>query len=621
MLRTEPMTKVRAVFLEQNKPEVIRTLHGLGVIDFRKSKLSLIDDTPLMYYQQIYDALIKFEGALALIPKQATHKRIEHMPLKRLLKEAAHNRAVEKIYALADMREQLMETQKKIEYAQKVAALLFRVGVSPEALNSSSVKFEAYIGNAKEISAMNEILAKEKGVATKYYLEHGVGFLLVAFEADRETVVEACAKAQKKAPERLDLKAEYIEGNDPKKLVKELGKRSAENERRIDEIERNLAREGAKSYANIAAMTEMLHIELDRANASSMFKKTESTALLEGWIPSKQYVYFEKALLSATKNNAYIEKMQDDELAPTLLNRPKILKPFDFGMEFFSLPRSDEIDPTWFFIGSFLIFYGFMVSDVGYALLSFLLASWIARITNPNGLTHNAAKVWQLGAIPAAVFGVITNQYFGLKLDQYFMPFAGIDWLKSITVFLAISIIMGITEIVIGLVFGFINRYRRGEKLKAYSKLTGIATILLGTFFVAGAFFGVMGSLAMPFGIGALIALIATVVLGGSEGSEAMSLITHTLSYARIMGFGLTSVMIAFLINTAFTPTLANGIPMFILLIIVFLVLHTLNMIVSMFEGIVQGVRLNIVEFFTKFYYGGGIKFMPFGYKRLLTKE
>jgi len=46
-----------------------------------------------------------------------------------------------------------------------------------------------------------------------------------------------------------------------------------------------------------------------------------------------------------------------------------------------------------------------------------------------------------------------------------------------------------------------------------------------------------------------------------------------------------------------------------------------MNMIVSIFEGIVQGVRLNFIEFFTKFYEGGGVKFKPFSFKRVYTKE
>ena len=64
-------------------------------------------------------------------------------------------------------------------------------------------------------------------------------------------------------------------------------------------------------------------------------------------------------------------------------------------MEFFSVPRSDEIDPTWIFIISFPIFYGLMISDVGYGIASFILSQIIIMKTDPDGLMCNAAKIWQ----------------------------------------------------------------------------------------------------------------------------------------------------------------------------------------------------------------------------------
>ncbi len=57
------------------------------------------------------------------------------------------------------------------------------------------------------------------------------------------------------------------------------------------------------------------------------------------------------------------------------------------------------------------------------------------------------------------------------------------------------------------------------------------------------------------------------------------------------------------------------------MLLVVFISLHFMNMILAIFEGIVQGIRLNFVEFFSKFYIGGGVKFKPFAYKRFYTKE
>ncbi|MGC8676217.1 MAG: V-type ATP synthase subunit I [Candidatus Micrarchaeia archaeon] len=627
VFNTEPMAKIRAVFLAEDKAKVIAKLHGLGLLDFRKSQLSLIDDSPQAQHQQIYSELVRFEGALAIAPKpkqkRMRSRKMAHMPLYKLLRFAEHNKAVRSIYALSEARKSLQEERQGLAYASGVANWLLCAGVNPSALKSKSAKFAAYVGDAKRIGEMAEALNGEQGVAARYCKNGNSGFVLIAMEPGKETQVEHSFKAAKTKLEQIDLTAKYLDlAKDAKQLQKALEKRIAENEIALERTERELAKLSEAEYGIIAAVVEMLHIELDRANASAMFKKTDRTSLLEGWVPRKKLDVLASALASVTKGKVHVEEMHDKELAPTMLNRPKLLKPFDFGMEFFSLPRSDEIDPTWVFIGSFLLFYGFMVSDVGYGILSLLLATWITKITNPEGLTYNAAKVWQLGAIPAIIFGVLTNQYFGLRLDQYFMPFLGFDWLKNITVFLLISIIFGIVEIIIGLAFGFINKRRHGETKKAYSKLAGIGTIVLGALFVEGAIFGAFGAgMSALFGIGALACLVATIVLGGSEGSEAVSLITHTLSYTRIIGFGLTSVMIAYLIDMAFTPTLAHGVFVFAALVLVFLILHTLNMIVSIFEGIVQGVRLNIVEFFTKFYTGGGVKFKPFSYKRLLTKE
>ncbi len=99
------------------------------------------------------------------------------------------------------------------------------------------------------------------------------------------------------------------------------------------------------------------------------------------------------------------------------------------------------------------------------------------------------------------------------------------------------------------------------------------------------------------------------------------SLISHPLSYARLMGFGLASVMTALLIDVVFTPSLSSGIVVFSLTLVIFILLHFMNMILGIFEGSVQAVRLNFVEFFSKFYEGGGVEFSPFGYKRRYTKE
>jgi V/A-type H+-transporting ATPase subunit I len=328
------------------------------------------------------------------------------------------------------------------------------------------------------------------------------------------------------------------------------------------------------------------------------------------------------AISGASKGGYYIEHLATDELAPTLMNRPKMLQPFDYMVNFISVPRSDEIDPAIPFMISFPIFYGLMVSDVGYGVLSFLFAWYIITITDPEGLVSNTAKIWRLSAISAIFFGFISNQYFGLALNQYFTSFVGFDWFRSIPMLLAVSIIFGLVQVVAGLIIGFLNKYKHNRKI-AFGRLTSAVLVVTGAIAIAGGVFHASSNSTLIYasaGI-AIAMLIATLALSGEEAGEVTNLISHPLSYARLMGFGLASVVLAFLIDKAFTPTLSGGIPWFIISLVLFMVLHFLNMIVSMFEGAVQGARLNFIEFFTKFYAGGGIKFKPFASKRVYTKE
>jgi V/A-type H+-transporting ATPase subunit I len=102
------------------------------------------------------------------------------------------------------------------------------------------------------------------------------------------------------------------------------------------------------------------------------------------------------------------------------------------------------------------------------------------------------------------------------------------------------------------------------------------------------------------------------------------------LSYARIVAVGLSSVAIAMVINfmsiTMFIkPQLENlsvvGVIIILVGIAVFVIGHALNTALGILGGGLHSIRLHYVEFFTKFYKGGGKKYVPFGMKRRFTEE
>ena len=61
----------------------------------------------------------------------------------------------------------------------------------------------------------------------------------------------------------------------------------------------------------------------------------------------------------------------------------------------------------------------------------------------------------------------------------------------------------------------------------------------------------------------------------------------------------------------------AAGIPVvgYLLLVVVFLGGHIFNIVMSLLSGYIHTSRLQYVEFFTKFFQGGGRMFSPFEWK------
>jgi len=93
---------------------------------------------------------------------------------------------------------------------------------------------------------------------------------------------------------------------------------------------------------------------------------------------------------------------------------------------------------------------------------------------------------------------------------------------------------------------------------------------------------------------------------------------------------GLSSVAIAGVVNLIaigmlIEPQLehltALGVVIIIVGAVVFVIGHILNTILGMLGGGLQSMRLHYVEFFTKFYKGGGKKYDPFGMIKKFSED
>lgn len=207
---------------------------------------------------------------------------------------------------------------------------------------------------------------------------------------------------------------------------------------------------------------------------------------------------------------------------------------------------------------------------------------------------------------------------------------------------LLLSIVAGLVHLLVGLMFGIRNEWSHGGKHLAAK--FGYLILLLAFFPAAAAllrsdmFAGYVGehphtAIAphLPFtanqafmvtGVGVLVGAI---ILGWAEGVggilEIPSMFGAIMSYLRLGAVAIAkgAMAIAFNSFTLVPALLAGGGIAVVLGLIGFVIAQLVLLVLGLLSGGIQALRLNFVEFFTKFYKGGGTAYAPFGRERRYT--
>jgi V/A-type H+-transporting ATPase subunit I len=252
--------------------------------------------------------------------------------------------------------------------------------------------------------------------------------------------------------------------------------------------------------------------------------------------------------------------------------------------------------------------------------------------SKPGSLLNQIAKIWLVSAIPAFFIGVAFDEFFGFTHTHLLELFGfegiklydGLHRVSSITTLMLICIIAGMLHLALGFILGAINEWNHSRK-HAIAKLCWLGVEISGFFLVAAGMFGAFSEFFLP--AAALFALsVAIMVL--SEGAiaavEIPGLASNIMSYIRIAAVGVGGVILAEAINELLLPRLELSLPgifFFLVTLALYISLHAASCALAMFESFIHGARLNVVEFFGKFFKGNGIRFEPFAAKRVYSQE
>lgn len=362
-----------------------------------------------------------------------------------------------------------------------------------------------------------------------------------------------------------------------------------------------------------------------RKTISSNFLKTESTTLIQGWIPVKQNEKMSEIVKEVLGDEYYIkfEDVKEEEIddVPIKLENNDLNASFEAVTSMYSLPRYNYIDPTPLVTPFYLIFFGMMVADAGYGVLMLIGTLFALKYFNFEESMKKMIKFFMYLSFPTIVFGLMYGSVFG-----NIVPIKGlIDTNRDVMTILAMSLVFGVIQIFFGLGIKAFVLIKMGRPLEAFMDSgSWIITLLSLGGLGAGSMVNIPG-LKTVCTAGAIIGALLIVFTQGrhmeSKGGKigqglyelygVTSYVGDLVSYTRLMAIGLSGGSIAGAINMIM-KMVPGPIGVFIIGPLIFVIFQTVNLLLSLLSGYVHSLRLTYVEYFSKFYDGGGRPFEPF---------
>ena len=406
----------------------------------------------------------------------------------------------------------------------------------------------------------------------------------------------------------------------------------------------------------LVACDELLTADVERAEAPLRFATTEETFITEGWVPEDRADRIRAALEKATNGRIYIGELaiDDDAKVPVEYENPSFASPTQVLMDIYARPRYSELDPTLMVAIVFPIFFGLILGDVGYGAILLALSLGLRKFLKGDE-GRMLLSVLMYASVSSIIFGILYSEFFGAALPWPALIFnrhlnIGIvgGHPPQITELMILAIWIGILHITLGRILGMVNarKFHHGRHAaKAAIANAGWIGTMWGILLMIWAFYAIplmpdltgLPVVAMGLNVAAVagVALLVAGILGifqenALELVEIPTIISHVLSYARLVAVGLSSVAIAMVVNyiaigMMIQPQLEAITPLGVILIIfgvlVLFMGHALNTALGLLGGGLHSLRLHYVEFFTKFYKGGGKKYNPFGMKSKFTEE
>jgi len=398
-----------------------------------------------------------------------------------------------------------------------------------------------------------------------------------------------------------------------------------------------------KFLDDLLALREEVQLERIKKEVSKNFAKTQKTYMIKGWVLEKNDDDLKNLVERVSKDHVLyssdIPSVNPDN-PPTYIETPIWAKTFRTFVDLFSTPKYNELNPTIILAVFFMVFFGVMLGDAGYGMILIILSLFgILKFGKYSRLIKEWSIMGLFLGITTTIFGFLTYSFFGDFIPRFFFgnpsePLYSftilnikfpIETLRDPLSILTIALVLGLIQLNVGVLLAIYQSYKRREFKNMLTKNFCWIPLQIGGGLLIGYY--ILGWYVTNVLIyaAAVLTLVGFILLFIKEGPLGFFGVTgyigDWLSYARLLALGLGTAGMALAFNIV-AQIIPEMIPVvgFIFTPIILVIAHFANLGLQTLGAGVHSIRLQYVEFFNRFYEGGGRKFEPFSIKRKYTK-
>ncbi|MFH1590593.1 MAG: V-type ATP synthase subunit I [archaeon] len=636
------MQKLTIFALKRDQDILLKKLHRMGVVqieDLKGSELSeeITAATPPERLKTVSDHLISVsrmvhlmklvEGKLPMAQSMfgldiLGKEKVKEKDSVDLLKESqafvdANNAT---FVELETRHNEILEEREELKKVQSTARVFSDIGVPPYLLK-----------NTEHINVIAGRVANTQTHALKKELDKELKseYVINVFSENKKDDIILIITHQEYAGKALFISKKFsVEAFSVEELPEEdellswVSNRQDELDVKEAELRKELSAHHKEMFTKSVVIREELEVLKSRYERIYSFLDSDKFFVMAGWAPTGQLLNINRELTEAVDGDVVVRfapPTQEDN-PPVKLTNPGWLRPFEMITELFALPKYKDLDPTFIVGPIFLIYAGFMLTDFFYGLgLAILGAFMLKKFAKHNqGIKDMSIIIFFIGFF-SMVFGVLTGSYLG-DAPKYIIGKTAADlafWkdpLAEPLYFLIIALSVAVIHLNFGLVLGTIESVRKrdwkdliSEKIVWWVLQLGVASLALNLFPLAGKI--LLG-----------IAVLIVIVFKGPIGILGITgFMGDVISYSRLFALALSTAGIALTVNLL--ASMVGGVPFvgIVLALIIAIVGHVFSYLMNSLGAFVHSIRLQFVEFFGKFYEGGGDKYQPFAEERYYT--